>query len=168
MGKIKYSDEKYLCKYDLSMDFFDSLGLDITDLWPNRNIYILDTKQGKKILKMIDYTNERLDFICKGMDYIRNTYENILNINTLPNGEKSIVWKEKKYILMDLIDGVECEVANPVDLEITSRAIGLMHKALDGFLKTLCNKEIVDNLGNYYLEKMFDEDKQVLLKFKDQ
>ena len=168
MGKIKYSDEKYLCKYDLSMDFFDSLGLDITDLWPNRNIYILDTKQGKKILKMIDYTNERLDFICKGMDYIRNTYENILNINTLPNGEKSIVWKEKKYILMDLIDGVECEVANPVDLEITSRAIGLMHKASDGFLKTLCNKEIVDNLGNYYLEKMFDEDKQVLLKFKDQ
>lgn len=48
MGKVRYSDEKYLCEYDLSVDFFESLGLDVIDLWPNRNIYVLDTKQGKK------------------------------------------------------------------------------------------------------------------------
>ncbi|MDO4535283.1 MAG: CotS family spore coat protein [Clostridium perfringens] len=168
MVKVRYSDEKYLCKYDLSMDFFERLGLDITDLWPNRNVYILDTKQGKKILKMIDYSNQRLNFICKGMDYIRNNYENILNINTLPNGEKSILWKGKTYILMNLIDGVECEVANPIDLEITSKSLGLMHKASYGLLETLSNKEIIDNLGNYYLEKVFNEDKEFLLKFKEQ
>ena len=26
MGKVRYSDEKYLCGYDLSVDFFESLG----------------------------------------------------------------------------------------------------------------------------------------------
>ncbi len=166
MVRIKYSDEKYLCKYDLSMDFFESLGLDITDLWPNRNVYILDTKQGKKILKMIEYPISRLDFICKGIDYIKNGYNNILNINTLPNGKRYTVWKDKTYILMDLIEGVECDVANPVHLEITAEAIALMHKASNGFLKILSNKDIMDNLGNYYLEKNFNRDKEELLKFK--
>ncbi len=168
MVKIKYSDEKYLCKYDLSIDFFESLGLEVTDLWPNRNVYILDTKQGKKILKMIDYSNERLNFICKGIDYIRNNYQDILNINTLPNGEKSVIWNNKKYILLDLIDGVECEVANPIDLQITSKSLGMMHKGSYGFLKTLSNREIMENLGNYYLEKNFNEDEEFLLNVKEQ
>lgn len=166
MVRIKYSDEKYLCRYDLSIDFFESLGLDITDLWPNRNVYVLDTKQGRKILKMIDYPVSRLDFICRGIDYIKKDYDYILNINTLPDGKKYAVWKDKTYILMDLIEGVECDVANPVDLETTTEAIALMHKASEGFLKTLCNKDIMDNLGNYYLEKKFNEDKEELLKFK--
>ena len=73
MGKVRYSDEKYLCEYDLSVDFFESLGLDVIDLWPNRNIYVLDTKQGKKILKMIEYPIARLDFIC--IDYIKKDNE---------------------------------------------------------------------------------------------
>ena len=166
--RAKNNDEKYLCKYDLSMDFFESLELDITDLWPNRNVYVLDTKQGKKILKMIDYSIDRLDFICKGTDYLRNNYENIMSIDTLPNKQKFIMWKGKTYILMDLIEGTECDVANPVDLEKTSKAIALMHKASDGFLKTLPNGRIIENMGNYYLEKNFDNDKNLLLKFKDE
>ena len=95
MGKVRYSDEKYLCEYDLSVDFFESLGLDVIDLWPNRNIYVLDTKQGKKILKMIEYPIARLDFICRSIDYIKKDYPYILNINTLPNGDKYINWKNK-------------------------------------------------------------------------
>lgn len=167
MAKIKYSDEKYLCQYDLSIDFLESLGLDVIDLWPNRNIYVLDTKQGRKILKIIDYEDDRLAFICKGIDYIKKGYKNILNINTLPNGKKSILWDEKRYILMDSIEGVECDVANPIDLEVTSQAIALMHKASSGFLETLCNKEIIDNMGNYYLKQLFNEDIKELLKFKN-
>lgn len=166
MAKIKYSDEKYLCQYDLSMDFFESLELDIVDLWPKRDIYVLDTKQGRKILKIIDYDDSRLDFICKGIDYIKNGYKNILNINILPNGKKSVIWNGKKYILMDLIEGVECNVANPVDLEITAEAIALMHKASKGFLEKLSKKELIDNIGNYYLKKLFDEDIKELLEFK--
>lgn len=167
MGKVRYSDEKYLCEYDLSVDFFESLGLDVIDLWPNRNIYVLDTKQGKKILKMIEYPIARLDFICRSIDYIKKDYPYILNINTLPNGDKYINWKNKTYILMDLIEGMECDVANPIELERTTKAIALMHKASDGFLTTLSNKEIMNNLGNYYLEKKFNEDKRALLKFKE-
>lgn len=166
MVRIKYSDEKYLCRYDLSIDFFESLDLDIIDLWPNRNVYVLDTKQGKKILKMIEYPMSRLDFICKGIDYIKSNYENILSINILPNGKKYITWKERTYILMDLIEGIECDVANPIDLEMTAQSIALMHKASEGFLGTLSNEDIMDNLGNYYLERKFNEDREELIKFK--
>lgn len=166
MVRVKYSDEKYLCRYDLSIDFFESLGLDITDLWPNRNVYVLDTKQGRKILKMIEYSVSRLDFICKGIDYVKGNYENILNINTLSDGKRYTTWKDRTYILMDLIEGVECDVANPVDLEITAQSIALMHKGSEGFLETLSNENIMDNLGNYYLEKNFNEDKEQLIKFK--
>lgn len=168
MLKIKYSDEKYLCKYDLDMRLFDNLGIDIIDLWPTRNIYVLDTKQGKKILKMIDYSDDRLNFICKSIDYIKKSYNNVLTINTLPNEKKYIEWNGDRYILLDLIEGVECGIANPVDLEVASKGIALMHNASVGLANTLSRKELENNSGLLKLPQHLEGSKKDLILFKNQ
>lgn len=168
MLKVKYSDEKYLCKYDLDMKLFENLGIDIVDLWPTRNIYVLDSKQGKKILKMIDYSENRLDFICKGIEYLNKSYDNVLVINNLPNNKKFIEWKGDKYILLDLIEGVECGIANPIDLEVASKGIALMHNASSGFIDTLSKEELENNSGLFKLPQYLEESKNDLILFKNQ
>lgn len=168
MLKVKYSDEKYLCKYDLDMDLFKNLNIDIIDLWPTRNIFVLDTKQGKKILKIIDYSEERLNFICKALEYIKNSYNNILEINKLPNKKRFIDWKGNKYILLDLIEGIECNVANPIELELATKGIALMHNASKGLLNYLDEGNKEENINLFNLNKYFDNSKKELKLFKKQ
>ncbi|MPQ43004.1 CotS family spore coat protein [Clostridium tarantellae] len=166
MIKSKYSDEKYLCKYDLTLEFFDNLGVEVIDLWPVRNIYLLNTKQGKKILKIIDYDEERLNFICKSLSYISKNYKNILHINILPNKLNYIDWKGNKYILLDLIDGLEFNIANPIDLKIAVEGIAKMHKASMGILSVLNEKEKDSNCNLFNLKEEFQKNIDCLNKFK--
>ena len=62
MGRVKYEDKKFLCKYDLSKNFFDKLGLDILDITPLRKLYILNTTSGKKILKKVYFGIKKFRF----------------------------------------------------------------------------------------------------------
>ncbi|MGL5243630.1 MAG: CotS family spore coat protein, partial [Sarcina sp.] len=164
--KVRYSDEKYLCKYDLSIELFENLGVEIIELWPTRNVYILNTNKGKKILKIIDYNEERLNFICDFLDYIEKFCKNILKISFLNNGKRFLEWKGKKYVLLDLIEGTELNVANPVELIKTSEGIAKMHKVSQSFIPTLNDEKKYKNSELFNLKKYFEESIENLNLFK--
>ena len=156
MIRVKYRDAKYLCKYDLDVEFFNELSLNINDLWPTRNIFILDCDEGKKILKIINYDEEKLSFITELLDYLKKGYEGVLSINKFEDGRYLVERNGSKYILLDLIEGIECNLNNPLDVEAASKAIAKLHIAGLGILNNLSEKSMEKiSLGN--LAERFNE-----------
>ena len=128
MGRVKYEDKKFLCKYDLSKNFFDKLGLDILDITPLRKLYILNTTSGKKILKKVDYDEDRIRFIDESLNYVSENFPYIMKMNKLQESKSYIKWKNEIYIVMDLIEGREASISNPLEVEMCSEALARMHK----------------------------------------
>ena len=60
MGKDRYSERKNLCRYDLSKKFFDEIGINILDVTPLRKLFMLTTEDGKKLLKKVDYNEDKI------------------------------------------------------------------------------------------------------------
>ena len=165
MGKVKYREAKHLCKYDLDADFLNQLSLNINDLWPTRNIFILDCEEGKKILKLINYDDEKLEFIVGILEYLKKSYDGILSIVKFKDGRYKIERKEQSYILLELIEGIECNLNSPTDLELASRAIASLHLAGRGVLNELGKYKNKISLGN--LEDRFKEGISNLEKCKE-
>lgn len=163
--KIKYKDAKYLCKYDLNVEFFENLNLNIKDLWPTRNIYVLDTEEGKKILKMINYNKEKINYIVKMLNYVSKSYKNIISYHKFEDGNYFVDWKNNRYIILDLIEGIECNIYNPRDISKVTKALALLHKSSRGISSELSTMERKNSsLGN--LEKDFIGEKENIYYYK--
>lgn len=166
MNKLRYSDEKYLCDYDLDTDLFELFNLKVEDLIPLRSVYILITDKGKKILKKIENT-EDMKFITTALDYIKDGYSDILTFVKAGDGNYYVRWKDGIYCVMELIEGRECCCSNPLDVVIASKALAQYHKSSLGILKYLegSNLEILkSNLGKF--PNKFNEAKENLLDIK--
>lgn len=136
-------NKNYLKKYNLSSDLFDQYDFIIKDIYPIRNVYIIDTSKGKKILKKVNYTVEELKFIEEIIDYIKIGFKRIMDFEKNIQGDIYTIYKGEMYCLMDLIDGRECQFSNPLDLKISSVALAQMHKASKGFT-TNFNKRVLN------------------------
>lgn len=147
VNKLKYIDKKTLCKYDLSEEFFLNLGIEINDIIPLRKVFVVITPNGKKILKIVNSTEERLEFIDKSLEYISKKYPNVLSYFKTKKDKVCEVWKEEIYVLLDMIDGREAAFSNPVEIEICSKAIANMHLAANGLLDIIDEDLIRENLG---------------------
>ena len=145
----KFREKSYLCHYDLSIDLFKALGVNVTDVVPVRNVFIVSTDKGDMILKKIDYSEEQLKFICSGIKYIKNKFNRVMDFVQLKNGDISLPWKSDLYCLMYLVNGRECDYSNPVDIKIASEGLGEFHKSSEGFRSTYMHKynngRIIDN-----------------------
>jgi CotS family spore coat protein len=167
--RTKYVEKKHLCNYELDIELFKKLGLEVQDLYPVRGVYILCTSKGKKVLKIIDYSIERLEFINKGINYIKKEYSNVININKLNNGTIFTEWMGKKYILLDLIEGIECNVANPIDLALSSEGLAKLHKASKNFCEIGLTKEEKMEYSNLFNKPFyFNNAKKEIIKIKRQ
>lgn len=166
MNKLRYSDEKYLCDYDLDTDLFELFNLKVEDLIPLRSVYILITDKGKKILKKIENT-EDMKFITTALDYIKDGYSDILTFVKAGDGNYYVRWKDGIYCVMELIEGRECCCSNPLDVVIASKALAQYHKSSLGILKYLegSNLEILkSNLGKF--PNKFNKAKEDLVDIK--
>ena len=136
----RYLDKRYLTKYDLSVELFESFDLKVNDIMPIRNVFILSTNKGDKILKRIDYSLDNLNFINKAVKYIKKSFDRILDFSVTKDKEIYIEWKKEIYCVMDLVPGRECDFCNPIDLKIASQGLGELHKASQGFQSCEANK----------------------------
>ncbi|NFT83405.1 CotS family spore coat protein, partial [Clostridium botulinum] len=81
MNRIRYSERKSLCDYDLSFEFFNELGININDISPVRNVFIIYTDNGNKIIKKVDCKEKKLTLINESQNNIKDKYNNIITNN---------------------------------------------------------------------------------------
>lgn len=130
---IKYREKKFLSRYDLYVELFEGFGLKVTDVVPLRNVYLLFTDQGKKILKKVEYSKESLEFIYDAVEYIRRNFDRIISFNKTTSGELYTIWNGELYCILEGVDGRECEYSNPLDVSIASKGMAELHRASEGY-----------------------------------
>lgn len=160
MNRIKYSEKEYLCDYDLSLNFFNAAGIKVNDIIPLRKVFVLSTDEGNKILKKVNYSVEKIEFISESLDYLKKKYKNIISYNKLKNNLNYIKWKDDIYIVMDILDGREASFSNPVEIELCANNIALMHNASKGliaYLNDKYNKDFIDDSFKIKIKKALDE-----------
>lgn len=156
MNKFRYIEKKTLCEFDLREEFFDSIGLNINDIIPLRKILVLFTQYGKKVLKITDYSEERVKFIDKSLSYITNSYKNVLRYWKI-NDDIIFNWNGKKFIILDMIDGREATFTNPIEVKLCAEALASVHKASSGLMNELSIDEINNNKAENLEEKLIYE-----------
>jgi CotS family spore coat protein len=150
----RYSDKKYLIQYDLCIELFKSFDLKVHDVVPIRNVYMVSTNKGEKILKKVEYTIEELNYIYDLLSYIRNRFPRVVNFSKNNNGDICTIWKGNMYCIIDVVDGTECNFNNPVELSIASKALGQLHEASEGFKTDLKSKYTNGNLLNTFKRRI--------------
>lgn len=144
------TERKYLSKYDLDVKLFEQFNLKVFDVYPLRNVFIVSTDGGDKILKRVEYTKEELNYIVEAVKYIKNRFNRVISFNKSINGNPFILWNNEMYCVMDVVKGRECDFNNPMDIIIASKGLAELHRASEGFKPTITSKynngKIIDNL----------------------
>lgn len=160
MNKIRYSEKHYLCDYDLSLKFFDELGLRINDIIPLRKVFVISTDEGNKILKKVNYDVDRVNLISEALDYIKKSYENVITYNRFKDNLNYKKWNDQIYVVMDILDGREAAFSNPIEINLCAENIARLHKASKGlreYLKDKYNKDFLDVSLKDKFQKAYDE-----------
>lgn len=137
MENLRYAEKNHLREYDLDTELFKRFDLQVKDLIPVRSVFLLSTDKGKKILKKIEYSIKRLDFINESLNYIEKKYDKLMTFQKDIGGDLYTLWNSDIYCILDLVEGRECEISNPIDLSIASQAIGKLHYAGVGILNEI-------------------------------
>ena len=166
MNKIRYSEKNYLCEYDLSLEFFNQLGIKINDVTPLRKAFVLSTDDGRKILKKVNYDIDRINFISDSLEYVKKHYKNIISYNMLKNSHNYLEWNNDLYVVMDILDGREAAFSNPVEIALCAKNIAFMHNASKGIRGYLNNKYKKDVLDISLIDK-YKEAYEKLKKIKE-
>ena len=169
MVRVRYPEKKYLSTYDLSMDFFDELGLEVLDITPLRKVFILHTTEGKKILKKMDLDKDRIDFINVCLKEIYKEFPYVISFRTFEDGKVYKKWKDDYYLVMDLIEGREVTFTNPIEYEMSGKLLAQMHIASQNGLGKIESelKTTVKDLMDESLVKKFSDSLEDLKYIKE-
>ena len=157
MNRFRYIDKKILCSYDLSEEFFNKLGVEVYDIIPLRKVFVLFTNKGKKILKSINSSKERIRFIDKILNIIKQNDKYILQY--CKNSENNIVtnWKGKSYVLLDMIDGREASFTNPLEVEWCTKALVNFHNASENIISKITEEALKLNKSNNLIYEFLND-----------
>lgn len=159
-GKYKVDKLTYI----LDADIFKEYGLQINDIKPLRNAYIIYTDKGVKFLKRLRAKSDDSNFPYDVIHYLNEKeFTNTENINKTLEGKEFVEKDDGKYILSDAIEGRECDFKNPVELERAIKLMAKMHNASKGF-------KVPKSSGRYRVGKWserFEESLSVLKSLKE-
>lgn len=156
MLDVKFKDREFLSRCHLDLKLLNNYDFIVSDVIPIRKVFILVTSKGNKVLKKLEYNLEQLNFISNSIEFIRkNGFSQIIQFEKNKDGDIYTDWKSNTYVVMDLINGRECEFNNPIEVAMAVRALGKMHLASKGFIyKACCDRDICGNILERYGQKI--------------
>ncbi|MBE6090386.1 MAG: CotS family spore coat protein [Clostridium beijerinckii] len=160
MNRTKYSEKNYLCDYDLSLKFFEELGIKVNDIVPLRKVFLVYTDEGNKILKRVNYDVDRVNLISDSLDHVKKSYEHVITYKRFKDDLCYKEWNGQIYIVMDILNGREASFSNPVEIDLCAENIALMHKASKGlreYLKDKYKKDFLDISLKDKIKEAYDD-----------
>lgn len=137
--ELRYTNKGALIEYDLDVRLFEAFDLKVSDIVPLKNGYLIYSDRGKMLLKQMDYSDGKLEFINKALEYIGKTYNSYIKPLQTKDESISKVWKGREYIIFELKDNIQCDMGNIDHLKASVKSIANMHKASLGILNYISN-----------------------------
>lgn len=138
---IRYPEKNYLIKYDLSTDLFNEIEEEVLDVIPLRKVFILITKNGRKILKRLEYSKEKIEFVNWCTKSLNEKCEYVVKFKQYKDGGFYKVWNNEFYVIMNLIDGREVTFTNPIELKLSVELTADIHKYGTDIIRELYSKD---------------------------
>lgn len=124
-----------LIEYTLTPDLFEKYDLRILDIIPKRGVYRIETDKGCKCLKRIKYEEENLYFIHQAIEHlVEKGFTKVSRIRRTKDGHLFLRYGEHAYVVMDWIDGRECDFENPIELDRAVKVLTEFHHTSKGFI----------------------------------
>lgn len=141
----------------LNKEIAERYNLDIKSVSPYKDLFVLVTPYGKKFLRKVIGTQEKLYFIHEAKEHLyKNGFTNIdRDICTL-DGKPFIILEEGAYIITEAVEGRECNFDLREDTIKASQLLAQMHKASRGYVPSM-EARAQDDLGKlpvYFLKRL--------------
>jgi len=133
--------------------------LDVKNILPFRDIYILTTLKGKKVLKKSPFSPERIMFIHGAKEHLyQNNFKSLDSFLCTVDGYPYINFQDEIYTLSDYPEGRQCDFDDREDVIKAANLLARLHKASKGYVPPE-NSKVQDDLGKLpaYFNKRFAE-----------
>jgi spore coat protein I len=144
-------------------DIMEAVGtnydLDITNTSNYRDGTILFTTTGKKLLKKITFSPERILFIHKAKEHLNSKgFTNIDSYCVTKEGVPYMNLEESCFTVTNMVDGRECNFDSKPDLNSAVGMLAAMHRATNGFApeKDAFAKSELGNLPINFQKRLSD------------
>ncbi len=134
-------------------------GLDVKGITPYKDAYMLNTDKGRKILKKLLFSPERIIFVHGAKEHlISRGFTNVDRYLETLKGEPCFLFENSSYVLFDLIEGRESNFDNDMEAQKAAATLAMLHSASRGY-KPEKNAKIQDDLGKLpvYFSKRLDD-----------
>lgn len=131
----------------IDREISDKYGFEVKSIVPYKDSFLLITPRGKKLLKKIPFSAERIEFIHGAKEHLAdNGFPNTDRYVCTLDGQAYFVFENSDYCISDLIEGRECNFDNDADLCGGAVLLGSMHKCSRGYVPSEGSK-IQSDLG---------------------
>lgn len=138
-------------------------GLEVKSIMPYKDTYMLYTDKGRKILKKLMFSQERILFIHGAKEHlVCNDFTNVDRYLTTLKGEPYFSLDNANYVLYNLKEGRECNFDNDIEVRKASVLLASLHCASKGY-KPVDGAKMQDDLGNLpvYFNKRLEDIKKL-------
>jgi len=140
-----------------------NFGLEPKSLFSYKNMYVVVTSSGRKLLKKIPFSAERIKFVHGAKEHlVNNGFGNVDRYLCTISGEPFFVHNNCRYTLVDYPDGNESSFDSDDDVRLSAVTLARLHAASRGYMAPEgCNAQ--NELGKLpsYFEKRLDDIKKM-------
>lgn len=150
----------------LDREISEIYNLDIKNTIIYRDSYIVDTSKGRKVIKKIPFSGDRLFFVHSAKEHLVNNGFTCLDsyLCTI-DGRPYFNFENGCYVMVDYIEGRESDFESEKDIQSVSTTLGELHRASRGY-KPPDECRVRDELGK--LPEYFSKRLEDIRKMKKQ
>lgn len=141
----------------------ENYGFEVRGIIPYKDTYMLNTPKGRKVLKKMVFSPERILFVHGAKEHLaKNGFGNIDRYLCTFKDEPYFVFDNSTYIVTDFIEGRECSFDNDGEVQKAAVLLASMHRASRGYIPAIGCK-VQDDLGKLpeYFNKRLEDIKKL-------
>lgn len=148
---------------ELDREVVDIYGLEVKNLIPYKDAFIIVTPHGRKVIRKVPFSPERLMFVHGAKEHLMdNGFTGVDRYLCRLDGEPYFNFENSCYTLVDFVDGRESSFDNDSDVQQAAITLGSLHRASRGYIAPDGCK-VQDDLGRLpgYFSKRLEDIKKM-------
>ncbi len=147
----------------MEREIADNYGLEVKNLFPYKDTFMIVTAQGRKVIKKIPFSVDRLRFVHGAKEHLAcNGFDNTDRYICTLSGEPGFMYNNACYTLTEFSEGRESNFDSDNDVKRAALVLADLHKASKGYSAPE-NSKVQDDLGKLpgFFAKRLDDIKKM-------
>ncbi|OPZ94824.1 MAG: Spore coat protein I [Firmicutes bacterium ADurb.Bin419] len=142
---------------DLEKEISQEYELTVRNIIPFKDFFIIDSSAGKKVLRKLNFSSERIWFIHGAKEHLyKNNFCNLDRFTCTKEGLPYINIDGSIYTITETVQGRECDFDKKEDVIKASIALAEMHSASRGYIppEQSIVKDELGNLPSHFIKRL--------------